>query len=446
MGSVASSATDLDPTIVSPESSTSRLIRCCGAGKKSQLSVGFVCQAWPPGDLANGIVSYYSALVPAIEAQGCQVTILAYQVRDRRFHPQVLDIHESLRQRGLMRRLGDAVAFRLFPRSAFDRQSIRHLREAFLRARDQRGVQVIQIEESFGWARLAARSIGLPICLRLHGPWCLVGPALGVPRDAEFQARVAAEGEAIRQAEFLSAPSLDVIDRVRTYYDLPLEHAQVIPSTVTPPPQKNAWRLDACDPNLILFVGRFDRLKGGDLLFRAFREVLQTHPRTRLVFVGPDRGCILDDGQAISLPDFVESLLPGALASGQITWLGKRSLNQIRQMRQQALVTVVCSRYETFSNTTAEAAAAGCPIVAAHVGGIPSILEHERSGLLHIVGDHESLAHNILRLLEDPLLAERLGRHARADFKARLRPEVIATRTSWFLRNAVRQYHRRTHA
>jgi len=46
------------------------------------------------------------------------------------------------------------------------------------------------------------------------------------------------------------------------------------------------------------------------------------------------------------------------------------------------MVTIVCSRYETFGTTLVEAMSLGCPVVAADVGGISEIIQHERNGLL----------------------------------------------------------------
>ena len=47
-------------------------------------------------------------------------------------------------------------------------------------------------------------------------------------------------------------------------------------------------------------------------------------------------------------------------------------------------------------------------------GGVPTILKHERHGLLAPVNGHERLAHHVLRLLDEPDLARRLTCSARA--------------------------------
>ncbi len=402
----------------------------------SRLSLGFVCPSWPVDQTANGIVSYYAALAPALESLGCRVTILTHDLLGRP-DDRVFDIRDASRRRGAVRRLADSIHYRLSPSAGWERPIRRALIETIRKACATRGIQILQIEETFGWARAVIAASPIPVCLRLHGPWFLNGAAMGAPVDDAFRRRVAAEVAAIRAARFVTAPSLDVLDRVRAYHELPLMNAVVLPSTVPDLAEPSVWRLDNCDRNRILFVGRFDRMKGGDLMIDAFARVLRDLPSVRLWFVGPDGGCRLDSGETAEFPRYLESKIPGALESGRVVWLGRRPLSEVSRLRSRAMATIICSRYETFSNTTLEAAAAGCPIIAADIGGIPSIVEHDRSALLHRPGDAHDLAEKLLSLLQNPSLAARLGRHARAGYLARLHPRIIAERTLDFFRGAV---------
>jgi glycosyltransferase involved in cell wall biosynthesis len=60
-----------------------------------------------------------------------------------------------------------------------------------------------------------------------------------------------------------------------------------------------------------------------------------------------------------------------------------------------------------------ESFAAGLLVVTTEAGGIPYILEHQRTGLMVKCGDHEALAASAIRLLEDPALTVKLARNAR---------------------------------
>ena len=61
----------------------------------------------------------------------------------------------------------------------------------------------------------------------------------------------------------------------------------------------------------------------------------------------------------------------------------------------------------------AEAAAAGVPLVASSVGGVPEMCLDERNGLLVPPGDPEGLSWAVGRLLRDPAMAARLGAEGR---------------------------------
>jgi glycosyltransferase involved in cell wall biosynthesis len=76
-------------------------------------------------------------------------------------------------------------------------------------------------------------------------------------------------------------------------------------------------------------------------------------------------------------------------------------------------IFVLPSLTEACSNGLLEAMASGLPVVATDVGGNPALVEDEVTGLLVPVGDAAALAKAILRLIEDPPLAERLGAAAR---------------------------------
>jgi glycosyltransferase involved in cell wall biosynthesis len=78
-------------------------------------------------------------------------------------------------------------------------------------------------------------------------------------------------------------------------------------------------------------------------------------------------------------------------------------------------VFVFPSDSETLGFAAIEAMAAGVPVVAADAGGIPHIVQHERTGLLVPPGDATATANAILRLLEDPDGRARLARNGREE-------------------------------
>jgi L-malate glycosyltransferase len=71
------------------------------------------------------------------------------------------------------------------------------------------------------------------------------------------------------------------------------------------------------------------------------------------------------------------------------------------------------SRSEGIPLTLIEGMAAGLPVLATRVGGIPEVVVEGETGLLAPAGDADALAAQVLRLAEDRDLRERLGRAGR---------------------------------
>jgi glycosyltransferase involved in cell wall biosynthesis len=416
----------------------------------SSLSIGYYSPGWPVTAFANGIVGYVAALAPTLKAMGLQVTILAGEVAGSRaatlrvpgdprpaVDESVYDIQQVRASRSMPRRAVDGLWYRVAPQSALKYINRRCLLTTVRRAVAERGIQIFEMEETFGWARWVREVSSIPVCVRLHGPWFLNGPALGVPEDDAFRERVREEGRAIRVANAVTAPSRDVLEQVRNFYGLALPEAEVIPPPTWPVPATERWRLEDCDPKQVLFIGRFDRHKGGDLIIEAFGRVLEVIPEARLRFVGSDGGCVTSDGQRWNIENFVRDRIPGALETGRIEWLGQQPFSALAQFRRKAMVTVVCSRYETFSLTTAEPMTLGCPTVAAKAGAIPDVLQDGVNGLLHRVGDPSDIATKIIQLLKNPAQAAELGRQAAADCERRYHPDVVAGRIVEFYQRVI---------
>ena len=124
----------------------------------------------------------------------------------------------------------------------------------------------------------------------------------------------------------------------------------------------------------MLFIGRFDRHKGGDLIIEAFSKVSGIY-EARLWFVGPDHGLLDDQGKLWHLEEFVRDRMPGALEAGIVTLKGSQPFSVLNEYRRKAMVNVVCSRYETISRVLIEAMSMGCPLVAARAGGMTEAFE-----------------------------------------------------------------------
>jgi glycosyltransferase involved in cell wall biosynthesis len=400
------------------------------------MSVAYLLPAWPARLAANGIATYGGWLVPAMRAQGVDARVIAQQVEADEADRDVchLRVLESARPPGLLARAVE----RIRGGDVGRRQFVRGMLSALRRLRRERPLHVLEMEESFGWCGEVAARSGVAVVARLHGPWFLNGAWEAEENPAAFEYRVRHEGPALAMVDGVTAPSSDVLERTRRYYGMALEHAAVIPCPIGPCPPGARWDPERCEPWTVLFVGRFDWHKGGDVVIDAFRRVIAAEPRARLVFVGPTAHVRDADGRRWTCEEYIEHRFGAGAGRESVQWLGRLPTDRVAEWRRRAAVTVVASRYETFGYTAVEAAAMGAPIVCSAAGGLAEIIDDGRNGLACPADDPDALAAAVLRLLASPPLARRLGEQAAADCAARFSPGVIAARTRSYYEQVLR--------
>jgi glycosyltransferase involved in cell wall biosynthesis len=399
--------------------------------------VAFFSPGWPPESFANGIVGYVEHIRKGLETLGVQSRVLAFEGTGDILIPG------SLARKGLVPRLAVAALWRLLPRhaqfAAMAADAIVALRDASARER----IDLCEIEESFGVARWVKHLSPTPIVVRLHGPWFVNGPPRGARDDAAFRLRVKREGQAIAAADAVTSPSQDVLDRVREHYGLALADAQVIPN---PGPEVDAasrWRADAARPGHILFVGRFDAIKGADLMLDAFARLEKERPQVHLTLAGPDEGVVDPRGKKWLFQDYVEAHLTPE-CRGKIDMLGRVDQSRVRELRQHASIVVSASRYDNFPMALVESLAQGCPTISSDSGGCKELIHNEHNGLLFDNGDATVLFHKLRLLVDRPEFAADLGARAIEGYRSRYLPEHVARTTLSFYEKVLDRFPKRS--
>lgn len=150
------------------------------------------------------------------------------------------------------------------------------------------------------------------------------------------------------------------------------------------------------DRAAILFVGDLIPRKGGDLFLDALAKIPETNASTIVIAGdGPER-----------------QKLAGHPIGARAKWLGAIPQAQLAKWFEASDVFVFPTRDEPLGLVTLEAMASGTPVIAARVGGVPELVEHEVNGLLFGVDRVEEIAHQLRRVLSDPELRDRLARRA----------------------------------
>jgi glycosyltransferase involved in cell wall biosynthesis len=199
---------------------------------------------------------------------------------------------------------------------------------------------------------------------------------------------------------------------------LPAELVEVVYDGVEVP--EPAPRRD--DPRRLGTVGYLLPEKGQDLAIRALPRVLEQHSECRLVLAGtgPCEAALkqlaaeLGVAHAVEFAGFVENVEPVY-----------RSLD----------VFLFPSLAEPLGSALLTAMAYGLPAAALARGAVPEVIEDGRDGLLVAEPEPDAFARAVLRLLDDPALAARLGDAARQTVERRFSARAL-------IENTLQVYHR----
>ena len=131
-------------------------------------------------------------------------------------------------------------------------------------------------------------------------------------------------------------------------------------------------------------------------ILRAFKIIQAKYPDAKLTVSG--------------FGHLRESLEELAVELGlkNVEFTGKVSQKQMAALYDQADVYLNSPNTDNMPGSLIECYASGLPIVTTRAGGIPYILEHEKTGLMVDKNDHEALAGQAMRLLEDEELARQI--------------------------------------
>jgi glycosyltransferase involved in cell wall biosynthesis len=167
---------------------------------------------------------------------------------------------------------------------------------------------------------------------------------------------------------------------------------------------------------LVAFVGKIAEAKGVFDLIEAVNEVRETIPAIRLECAG--------DGDIEGAQRHVA--IRGIRAD--VRFLGWVSQHRREELLARASVFVLPSHAEGLPMSLLEAMAAGCPVIASNVGGIPDLITDGVNGLLVAPGDRDALALALHRLIVDRDFASELGMAARDTVRRRYTTEHAIAR------------------
>ena len=257
---------------------------------------------------------------------------------------------------------------------------------------------------------LATPGHELPLVVSLHGSDVAVSErSCGIGRVTRWS---------LGRSTAVTAPSTDLLERARRLgargllervpygadiaaFEVPAENARSL-----------RRRLGFSEEHVVVAgVGRLIPVKGFEYLVAAHAEALVSAPQLRLVLVGDGdaRAALEEQVSALGISDTV--VLAGAADRAEIP----------AYMAAADVVAVPSVRYGRYvdglPNVALEAMAAGKPLVASDVGGLPELVRDAENGLLVGEKDAQALAGALITLAGDPALRERLGAGGQSEIR-----------------------------
>lgn len=213
------------------------------------------------------------------------------------------------------------------------------------------------------------------------------------------KARIIAVSDSVRRTVIESlgcAPSR--VHRISNWIDL---------SRHTVPQQRGAARhaVGISRRVAVALIGQITPLKGHEEFVKAAARIVAERSDVEFLIVGQDA----EPGQQFE--SRLRREVRGFGIEDAVRFVGQ--VDDLGEMLAAVDAVIVPSWNEAFSLVTAEAMAAGRAVVASRVGALEELVDHERTGLLVPPRDPEALAAAIVRVAEDPALAEFLGQNAK---------------------------------
>ncbi|GAA0343160.1 glycosyltransferase [Bowmanella denitrificans] len=213
----------------------------------------------------------------------------------------------------------------------------------------------------------------------------------------------------------------DGIRRVLIDEGIPACHLHRIHSAVDlaeyQPVQDKAWFLDTFKlSGKELVIGCFAQLidrKGQSLLIRAIANLWQRHPNIRLLLFGQG-----PNEQKLRV------LIQDLGMQGVVHFMGFRK--DVARIMPNIDLVVHPAFAEGLGVALLQAAACGIAVIASRVGGIPEVIEDQKTGLLVDPGQLGQLQSAIEQLLETPHLRRQMGARAREKMQHQFSPQVMS--------------------
>ncbi|MHB8918774.1 MAG: glycosyltransferase [Desulfocucumaceae bacterium] len=270
--------------------------------------------------------------------------------------------------------------------------------------------------------------VGLQMQNSLHIPRVHTSHSLGIVKknaldkgiSEPLTLRLRVERELLQRANRVIATTPLEKDVLAGFYSVLPENLSVVPCGVNtglfrPLNSKPGPGRSAAPKKTVLFVGRFEKNKGIEILLKSFAILKDEHPATascsRLLIAGGDPLDVSPEALSCEKKKYLEFIRESGI-SDLVAFAGPLKHEVLPAYYSEACVTVMPSHYESFGLVALEAMACGCPVIASRTGGLQHNVLHGKTGLLVNPQNPVELASAINRLLTNEKTRKKMSMEA----------------------------------
>lgn len=182
------------------------------------------------------------------------------------------------------------------------------------------------------------------------------------------------------------------------------------------------WNIDNAEKNSIYVSQASYPIKGLHMLIKAINIVKNTFPDVKVYVAGNniiDTSTVYKKIKLSGYGKYLLSLITKYNLEKNIIFIGIADEKQVLNKMLKCNLFVLPSQLENSSNSLCEAMLIGMPCIAAYTGGTPSMIKHEKEGLLYSYNDYEVLANYINDIFSNKQLAIKLSKKSQIRAKER---------------------------
>lgn len=283
-----------------------------------------------------------------------------------------------------------------------------------------------------GWAGLQLKNIlKIPAVITFHSLGLIKKQALG-EKDTSPDERIKVEKQVINEIDKIISTSPQEKQDLINLYRANSRKIIVVPPGVNlrrfSPLETDKAREKLDIPQrkkIIVFAGKMERRKGGLTLVEAVKVIKKKWPKIYqdlevLMFSGDPRKGRAREERELDERHKIKAAIEKMKVGDKIKLMPGLEQDLLHFFYAAADVVVMPSYYEPFGMVAIEAMATGTPVVASNIGGLKWSIQEGKTGYHAEAKNAQDFAEKIVKILRNPVLANRLGKngiiHVRRNF------------------------------